>query len=117
MRSVFAFNHEAAIKSFQRALALDPGLAMAHWGIALSLGPNINMPMDVDAHRAAYGEVRRALALKSRASAAERPYIDALATRYSANADGDQQALQIAYKNAMQDLARRYPNDADAAVL
>jgi tetratricopeptide (TPR) repeat protein len=117
MKLVFAFNHEAAIRSFQRAAELDPELAMAHWGIALSLGPNINLPMDADAHRAAYGEVQKALALKSRASIAERAYIDALATRYSANPDGDQQALQIAYKNAMQDLARRYPNDADAAVL
>jgi tetratricopeptide (TPR) repeat protein len=117
MKLVFAFNHEAAIRSFQRAAELDPGLAMAHWGIALSLGPNINMPMDADAHRAAYGEVQKALALKSRASVAERAYIDALATRYSVNVNADQQALQIAYKNAMQDLARRYPNDADAAVL
>jgi tetratricopeptide (TPR) repeat protein len=117
MKLVFAFNHEAAIRSFQRAAELDPELAMAHWGIALSLGPNINMPMDADAHRAAYGEVQKALALKTRASVAERAYIDALATRYSANADADQQALQIAYKNAMQDLVRRYPNDADAAVL
>jgi len=117
LKLVFAFNHEAAIKSFQRAAELDPELAMAHWGIALSLGPNINMPMDADAHSAAYGEVQKALALKSRASVAERAYIDALATRYSANADADQEALQIAYKNAMQDLARRYPNDIDAAVL
>ena len=117
LKLVFAFNHDVAIKSFQRAAELDPDLAMAHWGIALSLGPNINLPMDADAHRAAYAEVQKALALESRASVAERAYIDALATRYSANADADQQPLQIAYKNAMQDLARRYPNDADAAVL
>jgi hypothetical protein len=117
LKLVFAFNHAVAIKSFQRAAELDPDLAMAHWGIALSLGPNINMPMDADTHRSAYGEVQKALALKSRASVAERAYIDALATRYSASASADQQALQIAYKNAMQDLAHRYPNDADAAVL
>jgi hypothetical protein len=117
MKLVFAFNHEAAIRSFHRAAELDPELAMAHWGIALSLGPNINMPMDADAHRAAYGELQEALALKSRVSVVERAYIDALATRYSGDADADQQALQIAYKNALQDLVRRYPNDADAAVL
>jgi tetratricopeptide (TPR) repeat protein len=117
MKLVFAFNHEAAIRSFQHAAELDPDLAMAHWGIALSLGPNINLPMDADAHRAAYAEVQKAIALKSGASVAERAYIDALATRYALNADADQQPLQIAYKNAMQDLAHRYPNDADAAVL
>src|ERR1700676_4025360 len=117
LKLVFAFNPGVAIKSFQRAAELDPDLAMAHWGIALSLGPNINLPMDADAHRAAYAEVQKALALKSKASVAERAYIDALATRYSANAEAEQQPLQIAYKNAMQDLARRYPNGADAAVL
>jgi hypothetical protein len=117
MKLVYAFNHEAAIRSFQHAAELDPDLAMAHWGIALALGPNINLPMDADSHRAAYLEAQKAIALKSKASVAERAYIDALAARYSANADADQQPLQIAYKNAMQELARRYPNDADAAVL
>jgi tetratricopeptide (TPR) repeat protein len=117
MKLVFAFNHEAAIRSFQRAEELDPDLAMAHWGIALALGSNINRPMDADAQEAAYAEVQKALALKSKASVAERAYIDALASRYSASGQAGQQALQMAYKNAMQDLVRRYPNDADAAVL
>jgi hypothetical protein len=98
LKLVFAFNHDLGIRSFQRAVELDSDLAMAHWGIALSLGPNINLPMDADAHKKAYAEVQKALALKSRASVAERAYIDALATRYSANADADQQPLQIAYK-------------------
>src|SRR5688572_31962606 len=35
---VFAFNHDAAIRSFKRALDYDPNLAMGHWGIGLSLG-------------------------------------------------------------------------------
>src|SRR5260370_36218447 len=40
---VYAFNHEEAIRSFERAAALDPQAAMPYWGIALALGPNINM--------------------------------------------------------------------------
>src|SRR5215831_19142009 len=54
LRLVFAFNHEAAIRSFRRAAELDPDLAMAHWGVALALGPNINKPMDSEAHKSAY---------------------------------------------------------------
>ena len=72
MKLVFAFNHDAAIKSFQRALALDPDLAMAHWGIALALGPNINLPMDPAAHKAAYAELQKAIAGKAKASPVER---------------------------------------------
>jgi len=117
MRLVFAFNHDAAIKSFQRALALDPTLAMAHWGIALALGPNINRPMGSAAHKAAYAELQFAIGLKAKASPVEREYIDALSRRYSANADADLAPLQVAYKDAMKDLVRRHPQDTDAAVL
>ena len=117
LKLVFAFNHEAAIRSFQRAVELDSDLAMAHWGIALALGPNINQPMSPDAHKTAYIEAQKALALKSKASVAEQAYIDALAKRYSANPDANRQPLQTAYMNAMKNLARSYPNDTDAAVL
>jgi len=117
MRLIFAFNHEAAIKSFTRAWELDPNLAMAQWGIAYALGPNINRPMDPEAHKAAYDALQKAIALKSRVSTAERTYIDALTKRYSANADADVAPMQLAYKDAMRELVRRYPNDNDAAVL
>jgi tetratricopeptide (TPR) repeat protein len=117
MRLVFAFNHEAAIQSFMRAWELDPNLAMAQWGVAYALGPNINRPMDPKAHKAAYEALQKSIALKARASTAERAYIDALAKRYSADADADLAPLQMAYKDAMRDLVRRCPNDNDAAVL
>jgi tetratricopeptide (TPR) repeat protein len=117
LKLVFAFNHEAAIQSFERAAQLDPNLALAHWGIALALGPNINSPMNAEAHKAAYAALQKAIALAPSASAADRAYIDALSRRYSANPDADVMALQVAYKDAMKALVRRYPNDNDAAVL
>ena len=117
LKLVFAFDHEAAIESFARAAELDPNLAMAHWGVALALGPNINRPMDAKAHKAAYEALQKALALKARASPAERAYIDALSKRYSDNPEADLEPLQLAYKDAMKALVRRYPNDVDAAVL
>ncbi|HKB09949.1 MAG TPA: hypothetical protein VKD69_04815 [Vicinamibacterales bacterium] len=40
---VYAFNHDEAIKSFRRAAELDPASPMPHWGVALALGPNINL--------------------------------------------------------------------------
>lgn len=43
---VFAFNYEDALQSFRRAAELDPQSAMAQWGIALALGPNINLETD-----------------------------------------------------------------------
>src|SRR6195952_2196531 len=38
----YAFNHEESIRCFERALELDPELAIARWGIAYAIGPNYN---------------------------------------------------------------------------
>src|SRR6202040_2671696 len=46
LKLVFGFNHDEARKSFQRAAELDPNLAMAGWGVSLTLGPNYNLPVD-----------------------------------------------------------------------
>jgi hypothetical protein len=43
---VYGFNHDEAIRSFRRAAELDPASPMPHWGIALALGPNINLDVD-----------------------------------------------------------------------
>src|SRR6184192_4479388 len=44
LRQIYAFNHDEAARSFQRAGELDPKLAMAFWGIAEAVGPNYNDP-------------------------------------------------------------------------
>ncbi len=38
----YGFNHEEAVRCFQRAVEADPSCAMAHWGIAYAMGPNYN---------------------------------------------------------------------------
>ena len=114
---VFAFNHEEAIRSFKRAAELDPKLAMAHWGIALALGPNINLDVDPEREKAAHEAVQKALALAAGTSENERAYIEALARRYSIDPQVDLKKLAVDYKNAMGDLVKRYPDDLDAATL
>src|SRR5947209_7205914 len=52
MNLVYGFNHDEARRSFMRAAELDPKLAMAHWGVALTLGPNYNLPVDPERERA-----------------------------------------------------------------
>jgi len=54
---VFALNHEEAVRSFARAAELDPKAAMPRWGIALALGPNINL--DVARRAGARARLRR----------------------------------------------------------
>ncbi|KAJ0427133.1 hypothetical protein BJY00DRAFT_307111 [Aspergillus carlsbadensis] len=40
----YAFNHEEAAKCFQNAISHDPDCALAHWGLAYTMGPNYNKP-------------------------------------------------------------------------
>lgn len=117
LRLVFAFNHEEAINSFREAARLDPQAAMPHWGVALALGPNINLPMG-DAQEKQAGEaIQTALKLVARMSPKERAYIDALATRYSNASNTPRAKLDAAYARAMKSLWDRYPKDATAGTL
>ena len=50
----YAFMHEEAFRRFEAAAQLDSSCAMAYWGMALCLGPNINNPvMDEQATKTA----------------------------------------------------------------
>jgi tetratricopeptide (TPR) repeat protein len=117
LKFVFGFNHDEARRSFQRAAELDPKLAMAWWGVALTLGPNYNLPVDPAREKAGYDAVQRALALQENASDPERAYINALSVRYSNDPKADLHKLDLDYKNTMLKLVQRYPDDLDATTL
>ena len=112
----YGFNHAEAGRAFAEAARLDPQCAMAHWGQALVLGPNINVPMAPEDEPKALTHVRKAIALKSRASQRERDYIDALSMRYTGKAD-DRKAADQAFAGAMRLLHEKYPQDLDAATI
>jgi len=114
---VFAFNHDEAVRSFQRAAELDPQSAMAFWGVALALGPCINLDVDPPHEKAAYAAVQKALSLHNGATQSERAYIQALAKRYSPDPKIDLRKLDADYAGAMRELRGRYPDDLDAATL
>ncbi|MEA2552931.1 MAG: hypothetical protein QOJ65_1107, partial [Fimbriimonadaceae bacterium] len=113
----YGFNHHAALRCFEEAARLDPQLAMAHWGIAYAMGPNINMPIDPDTCKQAYAEVQKAIALKAHASPAEVAMIDALALRYSGDDKPDFEKLNKAYAAAMKEVAKQYPSDLNIQAL
>ena len=112
----YGFNHAEAGRAFAEAARLDPSLALAYWGQALVLGPNINAPMAPEAEPKALELLQEAIALKADASPRERAYIDALASRYTGKAD-DRAAADRAYAGAMRTLTEAYPDDLDARTL
>ncbi|WP_257550423.1 hypothetical protein [Sphingopyxis sp. DBS4] len=113
----YGFNHAGAVRSFREAQRLDPECAMCWWGEAVALGPNINAPMDDRDHAAALDAMDRAMARRDGASPMERALIEAVAHRYSRDPGADRAALDMAYADAMLDVARRFPGDDDVAVL
>src|SRR6266481_6200847 len=114
---VFAFNHDEAVRSFKRAAELDPQMAMAWWGVALALGPNINQEVDLAHEEAAYDAAQKALALAKDKPEVERAYIEALVRRYSLDPKSDLKKLAVNYRDAMAELSKKYPDDLDCASL
>ncbi len=121
----YAFNHDEAIRCFERALDLDPDLAAARWGIAYSVGPNYNKaweafdPVDLSASLAR-ARMELGLAAKGRASAVEHGLIEALQARFPTDDPDDTDGLQAghaAYADAMVALAQAYPDDIDVQAL
>lgn len=117
LRLTYGFNHSEALRAFKEAIRLDPNNAMAYWGWALTLGPNINLGMQPYVVLQAYEAMSRAVALNGGVTPRERAYIDALAVRYTDDPEADRTPLDAAYADAMAALHERYPNDPDAATL
>src|SRR5947209_18677400 len=115
---VYAFNHAEALRSFREAARLDPNCAMAYWGQALALSPNINDPaIGTDREQHGYVAIQQALSRKKGASAREAALIDALGRRFSQSRPDDRSVLNARYATGMEAAYRRFSDDPDIAVL
>ena len=113
----FAFNKEESERAFRKAAELDPKAPMPQWGIAYALGPDINTPRVPERDQAAFEAITKARSLAASGAEAERDYVEAMASRYSTDPKADLRALDEAYRNAMKQVMRKYPDDLDAATL
>lgn len=118
LRLTYAFNHAEGHRSFLEAARLDPKCAMAYWGQAYDLGPNINDPLpDADRRRSAWEALELAGKYAAGAGELERDLIEALTVRYSADPDADLASLNEAYREAMAGVARKYPDNPEVLTL
>ena len=121
MRLLWAFNHDEATRSFAKAAQLDPDCAMCLWGVALTVGPNYNLPMMGEPRaKVARDALQQAKLHAGRATAVERALIEALEQRYP-NAEpldpSNAAPVLIAYAKAMQNVASKFPDDSDVQTL
>jgi tetratricopeptide (TPR) repeat protein len=117
LRQIYAFNHDEAARSFQRATELDPKLAIAYWGVAEAVGPNYNDPASDERFAAAHVAIQKAVDLSTNASPAEQAYIQAMALRFPADPKADRRQAAEAYHDAMREVSKKFPDDLDAATL
>jgi len=115
MRYQHSFWYQSSKELFEEVLKADPGCAIAHWGIALSLLYNPHNPPPPANLPRALAALQQGQSVGARTER-ERDYIAALTVFY---ADYDKiphpQRVQ-AYLKAMEALARKYPDDDEAQI-
>ena len=109
-----AFNHNEARAAFAKAAELDPGCALCEWGVALGLGPTLNYGVTEEETALALSHAERAKALLKPGDARSAGLVEAMIVRY---AKDKPLVRDLDFGKAMDDLARRYPQDDEIANL
>ncbi len=118
LKLTYAFNHPEAHRSFMEVARLDPKAAMAYWGQAYALGPNINDQFpDDERKQKAWEAIEKAKNLSQDCTDKEKALINALYKRYSADLSVEVNLLNGYYMNAMAKVAERFNQDEDILTL
>jgi hypothetical protein len=112
-----SFQFSRAIEGFNAVLGEDPTCSIAYWGIALSDWSNPFAPGIKDAGQLKLGRenAERGLAAGAKTER-ERAYLAAVGKLYAAFESTPQQARLLAYRDAMGDVAAKYPEDHEAQI-
>ncbi|KAG0646488.1 hypothetical protein D0Z07_7497 [Hyphodiscus hymeniophilus] len=119
----YGFNHEEAVKCFEKAIAEDASCAMAFWGLAYALGPNYNKPWDFFDEKELDTVVNRTSKAVKQARAhesspVEQAIINALQFRYpEERTENDYSIWNQKYARAMECVYNEFQDDLDVAAL
>src|SRR3989475_567644 len=111
-----SFWFSASTDAFVAIAQKDPGCAMAQWGVAMNLLGN---PFGWPPAPKALGDGAAAIARAKTVGAKtqrERDYIAALETFYRDADKVEHRTRALAYRQGMEQLAARYPNDREASI-
>jgi hypothetical protein len=112
-----SFQFSRAIDDFKVALGKDATCTIAYWGIALSDWGNPFAPGRIDKRLLQLGResAERGEMLGAKTER-ERAYLAAVSNLYRDFESTPQQARLLAYRNAMGDVAAKYPEDNEAMI-
>ena len=115
---LYGFNHDEAIRSFEKAGQIDPACAMAWWGAAYARGLHINNPeMGEEQSRLAHEAAGKAVAALDNESPVERALVHAIRQRYDWPAPKDRRPLDLRYADAMEKVWHQFSDDPDVGAL
>ena len=110
-----SFFYPETVKTFTRIIGSEPGCAMAYWGLAFAQMPNpLVPPFDPAALKRASEAVEKGKALAS--TQREKDWFAAAEPLYRDAETVDQLERTRRYSTAMEALASRYPDDAEAQI-
>jgi hypothetical protein len=112
-----SFQFNRAIEGFNAVLREDPTCAIAYWGIALSDWSNPFAPGQKDKDQLQLGRqsAERGKELGAKTER-ERAYLAAVGKLYDDFESTPQQARLLAYRDAMRNVAAKYPADHEAQI-
>jgi hypothetical protein len=112
-----SFQFNRAIDEFNAVLRVDPGCAVAYWGIALSDWSNPFAPGQKDKAQLQLGRqsADRGQELGA-ATERERAYLAAVGKLYADYESTPQRARLLAYRDAMEAVAVKYTEDREAQI-
>ncbi|MDA7979572.1 MAG: hypothetical protein MPJ50_12470 [Pirellulales bacterium] len=115
---LYGYNHDEAIRSFEKAGEIDPGCAMAWWGSAYARGLHINNPvMGEEQSRLAHEAAEKAVSALDNETPVEQALVHAVSRRYSWPAPEDRFPLDKDYADAMEAVWHQFPDDPDVGAL
>lgn len=113
----YAYNQNAAYKSFKMAAELDPEMGMAYWGMALASSPIMAVEVSLSQENKGYEAIQKAIQLSSKLPEVEKAYIHALAQRFTNDPKPNFRQLENNFMVAQKKVMEKYPDDLDAANL
>ena len=113
----YAFHTLESRASFKKAILFDSTCAMAWYGRALSLGPNINFGNSFRTPAAASEAAQNSEKYATACTPVEKDLIDAIQQRYSTDTSVSLPSLHENYARAMERLSRKYPENVDIITL
>ncbi len=118
MAMLHSFWFDEAHKAFNAIASADPGCAMAHWGVAMTLwgNPFVRQPIGAEQQRDGLAAAERAAALSARAQHREQMYIDAALALWRDADKADHLTRLGRHEEAMKKLYETHPEDPEAAM-